>query len=203
MLYRKGDTIGDLKIIEYDKNIKKYKCECIKCGRIKYSSGYVLNQKKGINHSACGNVGLKTKDPIFYQRWQSMRNRTNGNSYHAKDSYKNIDSDEFKYFIDFYDAMYDSFIEISNKIGKENTSLERIDINKSYSKENCCWIEKRDQPKNTRRVKSFKAIDPKGNEYISRNVTEFCKDHDLKRSTVSDVLNGRLKSCKGWFFVYI
>ena len=98
--------------------------------------------------------------------------------------------------------MYESFLEASQIYGKANTSLERVDVNKPYSKDNCKWVHKKEQPTNQRKIKSFKAMSPTGEEYIAKNVTQFCREHDLHRGSVSDVLHGRSRHHRGWIFTY-
>lgn len=179
--------------------------ECTICKRRKKMTQNVINAKSGIYYKACGQF-LKQKDKIFYNRWENMRYRTTSDNYDHYEYYKGkgINSDEFKYFIDFYDALYESFLEHAKIYGKNNTSLERIDISKSYTKENCTWVTLAEQKGNTSRTKTFKAIDPEGNIYLSKNVTKFCKEHNLVRSTLSDKLNKKNKSSfyKGWYFTY-
>lgn len=53
-------------------------------------------------------------------------------------------------FEEFKNDMYDSYIELSNKIWEKYVSIERLDNNKSYSKENCKWIHINEQQKNRR-----------------------------------------------------
>ena len=133
-----------------------------------------------------------------------MRSRTTNKNYWAFSEYggRGINSDEFENFIDFYDLMYESFLIASELYGKENTSLERIDVNKSYSKDNCKWIHIKEQAGNQRRVREFEAISPTGERYISRNLTKFCKEHNLHRPSASDVLHGRSSHHRGWKFTY-
>lgn len=198
---------GDLKCLKYlyvtDKYHKVYLMKCTKCGREKEMKEYVVKQKKGILHKSCGK-GLKTQDKIFYRKWQSMRTRTTNENYWAFSEYggRGICSDEFENFIDFYDSMYQSFIIAAEKYGKENVSLERIDVNKSYSKDNCKWIHIKEQPGNQRKVREFEAISPTGERYISRNLTKFCEEHGLHRPSASDVLHGRSKHHRNWKFTY-
>lgn len=202
-----GKTYGDLICLKYlytvNRSQKVYLMKCTICGREKEMKGYVVKSGTGISHKACGK-GLKTKDEIFYSRWQAMRTRTTNENYWAFSEYggRGINSDEFENFIDFYDLMYESFLVAAEKFGKKNVSLERIDNNKSYSKDNCKWIHIKEQQSNQRKVKMFKAISPSGEVYITRNVTKFCEEHGLNRQTVSDVLNGRSTNHKGWKFTY-
>ena len=175
--------------------------ECQKCGRRKEMLGATIYRSAGIFHKSCGK-GLKTLDPVFYDRWQAMRTRTTNPNYEHADRYVNrgINSEAFKNFIDFYDAMYDSYLELANKIGSHNVSLERKDVNGNYDPDNCIWIPKQDQPKNTSRTVKFKAIYPDGHTEIHKNVTDFAISHGIHPAAVSDCLNGRSKSAKGYKF---
>lgn len=102
---------------------------------------------------------------------------------------KNINSDEFRYFIDFYDAMYESYKELADTIGAQNTSLERLDNNKHYSKSNCIWIPKQNQQKHTSRIVKFEVTFPDGHTEIHQNIREFTTKYNLNDSTIQDCLN--------------
>ena len=202
-----GDIFGDLKCVDifYSQKYRQdvYKMKCLKCNREKDMLGSTIRLEKGITHSACGQ-GLKTKDLTFYNRWQAMKTRTNNPNYpHYKDyGGRGINSDQFKYFVDFYDLMYDSFLECADRIGKENTSLERIDVNGNYCVENCMWIDKKDQPKNQRKTINFIATFPDGHTEICRNVMGFAKEHDLDSSSIYDCLSGKYRQHKNYKFNY-
>ena len=204
-----GQVYDDLLCVEKvpnDKYMNEYRMRCTVCGREKNMIDHTVFKHCGTTHKACGK-GLKTLDPVFYDRWQAMRTRTTNSNYHATHRYKDrgIDSEEFKYFIDFYDAMYDSYVEACERIGDpHNVSLERKDINKSYTKENCEWIDKHDQPKNTCKTTHFTAIDPDGNVYENcSNLTEFAREHGLDPGASRDALNGRISHHKHWKFYRI
>ena len=205
-----GDVMGDYKCVDIIKKrhtgkypyiSKYYVMECQKCGRRKEMLGATIYRSAGIFHKSCGK-GLKTLDPVFYDRWQAMRTRTTNPNYEHADRYVNrgINSEAFKNFIDFYDAMYDSYLELANKIGSHNVSLERKDVNSSYDPDNCIWIPKQDQPKNTSRTVKFKAIYPDGHTEIHKNATDFAISHGIHPAAVSNCLNGKSKSAKGYKF---
>ena len=79
-----------------------------------------------------------------------MRDRTTNTNKKEANRYVNrgINSDEFRYFIDFYDALYPSWVEIRKKYPANEISLDRIDNDKSYTKDNCRWVHYKDQYKN-------------------------------------------------------
>lgn len=44
---------------------------------------------------------------------------------------------------------FENFLEDMGRMPADNYSIERIDVNGDYCPENCCWIPKNDQAKNT------------------------------------------------------
>lgn len=205
--YNIGDIAGDLECIDIKKEPHvgtKYLMKCAVCGREKWMLGSTIAYQKGITHKACGQ-GLKTKYPTFYDRWQAMRTRTTNEKYQHYADYggRGINSDEFQYFIDFYDAMFDSYMELANVIGEKNTSLERKDVNKGYTKENCIWIDKHQQQGNCRKTLHFIVTFPDGHTEIHKNALAFAKEHNLHGPSVVDVLNGRTSHHHNYKFTKI
>lgn len=196
---------GDLIVVEdlgkNDADQKLVKVKCTVCNRTKVAKEYVLKQGRGTTHSACGR-GLKTANKKFYAHWQNLRTRTNNPNYDHASSYSGISSKEFELFIDFYDAMYDSYIIASEKYGEANITLDRIDPSKDYCKVNCRWVDKDIQGSNVKRSKLKKAVSPQGEIIYFRSTVKFAKKHDISASTIRDYLNPKTKlsSAKGWHF---
>ena len=198
-----GDKFDDMELIGEtynDKGIYCFIAKCCKCGREKLMIPNTLKRRSGTRHSSCGK-GLKTINKTFHSRWTAMRTRTTNPNYAHYEDYggRGINSDEFEYFIDFYDAMYESFVECSKKWGETNTSLERIDVNGNYCKDNCIWIHIDEQKGNQRKTVEFVATNEElGMEIHSKNLTKFCRDYNLNASCIRDVMTGRLTSYQGW-----
>lgn len=199
--------VGSSKDYTYNKSGKLisvrnvYLMECNICGRKKNMLSSTIRMHKGTSHKSCGK-GLKTLSHHFHDRWAAMRTRTTNPNYSHADRYskRGINSDEFELFIDFYDAMFASFEKLANKIGPENTSLERIDINKSYTKENCIWIDKRDQPKNTCRTVYFEVTYPDGTVEKHNRLGDFCRANGICYDSALDCMNGKINFAKGFKF---
>lgn len=197
--YNIGDRIDDIVIqsIFQDpnrSNVTTYHVKCAICGREKDMLGPTIFRHSGTTHKACGK-GLKLQDPLFYSKWQSMRSRTtNPNMDHYKDyGGRGINSDEFANFIDFYDSMYPSYVEAYVQYGN-NVSLERVDANGNYCKDNCTWIDVAKQRGNTRKTVYFQLIDLYGHVYTFKNINEFCEEHGFNHSVIHDLITGRLQT---------
>lgn len=107
--------------------------------------------------------------------------------------------------------MYQAYVFAKKKYRKELTkknvlSIERIDFNKNYCKDDCIWIPLNEQAKNTRRVRWFKATRIKTGETIMfRNQSEFARQYKLNGSAINGCLTQpeKRKQHSGWKFCYI
>ena len=60
--------------------------------------------------------------------------------------------DEWNEFINFKNDMYESYLKHADEFGEYETTLERMDVNGNYEKNNCTWATKMEQVRNTSRV---------------------------------------------------
>lgn len=86
---------------------------------------------------------------VFYRKFRSLLSRCNNKK---SDSYKRYwwrwISCEWKKFEDFYADMYETYIEHCNIHWAKNTTIDRIDVNGNYNKENCRWVWWKQQARN-------------------------------------------------------
>lgn len=195
-----GNQYGDIKIKSYEGKrggAVLYGCECQICGREKIMQRGNIKEGKGIEHRWCS-MSLKNEKYIkeFRSRWANMRDRTTNpknDRYHCYGG-RGISSDEFEYFIDFYDCLYDSFLEHVEEYGVKNTTLERIDVNKGYTKENCTWTTWDKQHKNKQDTVYFRVVHQDGTEDIECDISKYEKDHNMSHNFIFNRLYNIVKT---------
>lgn len=183
-------------------NNRNYLCKCKVCGRTKRTQLKHLKNGLGILHKTCG-LGIKQQDKRFYLIWAGMRRRTTSPKCSSYCNYggRGISSDYYKNFIDFYDDLYEDYKEHIKKYGIENTTLDRIDVNGNYEKNNVRWATRHEQNNNTRnQLRTYIGISPEGKRYTFNNIRKFSEEHNLRKENVSCVIRGKDKTHYGWHF---
>lgn len=123
-----------------------------------------------------GEVIRNTKSR-FYAIWNGIKSRTMNPKEKSFADYgaRGIKMDEkWLDFVGFYNDMYESY----KASGLEKPTIERIDNNGDYTKENCKWISKAKQAGNKRNTKW---ITWKGQ---TKYLTEWGRELGVKRSTM-------------------
>ena len=135
-----------------------FKCDC---GNEK--TIWVAAVKSG-NTKSCGcwqkdnpvNLSHGMSDTRFYQTWKSMKRRCYGKNTNAYCDYggRGIKV-EWQSFEEFRGDMYGSYLEHVAKYGERNTTIERMNNDGNYSKENCRWATQKEQVMSTRHNRYF------------------------------------------------
>lgn len=88
----------------------------------------------------------------FKEIYRCMNRRCTENNRKDNKRYKNKwIRVEWTCFEDFYSDMRESYVEHSNKYWELNTSIDRINSDLNYSKDNCRWVTMKEQHSNIRR----------------------------------------------------
>lgn len=103
-------------------------------------------------------------------------------------------------FVDFYDDFIDSYLKHIEEFGVKETTLDRIDVNGNYTKDNLRWATWSEQAKNKRKT-IVKATN--GLVEISGGVNDVAKQIPCDNSCIYDCINGKLKKIKGFTITVI
>jgi hypothetical protein len=151
-----GQKFGRLTAVKFDNSIKRkhfwlFKCDC---GNFKVINKF--SATKGLTKS-CGcilkdNPSAKKhgmKNTSFYVKFGLILSRCNNehNNRYKNYGFRGIKC-LWKTFEEFKDDMYESYLKHVEEFGEKNTTIDRIDNDGNYCKENCKWSTKKEQYKN-------------------------------------------------------
>jgi hypothetical protein len=132
----------------------------------------------------------------LYVVWINMRNRCHNPKNHG---FKNYGGRGIKVMF----TCFEDFQEWALKAGyRKGLSIDRIDNDGPYSRDNCRWATQEQQVRNTRRQKRFWAISPIGRFFGGTVIVDFARRHDLAQQVIGRCLKGQFRQHKGWRFYY-
>lgn len=125
---------------------------------------------------------LLSKSPE-YKVWQGMKGRCH-NPTHA--DYYNYGARGISVSQEWRDS-FDRFLEDMGKRPSDKHTIERLDNDKGYCKENCCWLLRVDQAKNKRKERRSAGTSP--NYEIKRQAYLRRKEREAATQESSDSYN--------------
>ena len=181
-----GKQFGLWEVLEDVKINGKHFCNCrCSCGvtKLVLASNLLsgLSKNCGKKHTDLYVGGLTCTR--FGRIWGGMVSRctkTNAKDYPRyggrgiKCLWDNIDA--------FYVDMYESYLDHVKLYGEKDTTLDRIDNDGNYCKENCRWVTRQEQQLN--KSNTYTIVDNDG-ELLS--IQGYCKKHDISYSMINHI----------------
>ena len=219
-----GKKFGELTVIKrigycQEKGKKRpiWLCKC-KCGNFKRKEQGDLTRRRNVNLK-CDKCHLEEKSnrakshgdsySKLYKIWHNLRNRCDNknDTYHYNNYGGRGIIYDFKWnkYENFKNDMWYKYTRaiLCQGINIKNITIERINVNGNYNKNNCIFIPMNKQQENRRNVKIFRAISPKNKIYIEKNSAKFARNHSLTASHIRECLRGEIIHHKQWNFEYI
>ena len=174
-----------------NKTIRHLKTNPLTSGVTKSCGCY--NNEQRIKRSFRHGMKKDVKTFRFYRIWQGIKARCSNKNTPQYNNYggRGIEiCEEWKDdFLNFKKDMFDSYFEHTSEFGEKNTSIDRIDNDGNYCKNNCKWSTREQQANNKSNNKFITYND------VTKTLSNWCREFNLNYSTVCNRINR-----EGWSF---
>jgi hypothetical protein len=184
LAFPSGFTFNKLTIVEYNSEKRKYLCLC-ECGnKVFIRTDHIRDtqtkscgcwRKKFVRTWVVDNKKLLTQnDWLLYNRWYAMYSRCYKPNNPA---YKNYGARGIKMCEEWLKSPY-SFIKDMSTGFEKSLTIDRINVDGNYCKENCRWATKKEQSLN-KRISVI--VTYKGK---TQNLSQWADELNIDRSTI-------------------
>lgn len=203
-----GRKFGRLTVIKRDNRRQgklRWTCLC-KCGTIIHTRGDGLREGRS-KSCGCLHKEIVSKSSFkhgltrtrFYQIFKDMKARCNNKTLKCYKNYggRGIKS-EWESFEEFKHDMYKSYLEHMKQFSRKiDTTLDRVDNNGNYNKENCKWSTWIEQNRNKRTNKlNWDKVNEIRKDFIPKNkmkqYSEMGKKYGVHWSMISKVIKKKI-----------
>jgi len=164
--------------------------KCNVCGREKKVNINAMATGIGNSHMHCINDSNVKFTKQFKSEFNAMKNRCNNpdNDRYNRYGGRGITCD-YEYLIDFYDDFYYMYLRHVTNRGESETTIDRIDINKGYTKDNIKFATYKEQARNKSTNRGIKIIDRSNNyEYYFNSIAAGVEYLHVPRTNVDGAL---------------
>lgn len=194
MEYRIGDIIEDMIVTEETKIktlsrgkefwSKRIVCTCRVCGREKLFQPSALNRLVGTSHRMCNHSEterIRSEYPEFYRCWSHIKARINNPNIDHFERYGGRGlTNDYEYFVDFCDDLFESYLEHVKIHGLKDATIERKNNDLGYVKGNIVWATWKQQAVNRCTTVNYEITDVlTGQSYRTNNLKAFCDEHEI------------------------
>jgi len=196
-----GVKFGELTVLYMDTiqtNIGKYKrprwvCQC-SCGVVKSICGSDL-RSGNTNSCGCKHYTKVTKhnlcQSVEYKTWRSIKTRCLNPNFDQYDDYGGRGITVCDEWID----SFETFLKDMGSRPSNKHSIDRIDNDKNYCKENCRWVTRKEQCRNkrTNRINSIEIANEIRNKYKTNKYTQeqLAEEYGCPNYTIQYIVNNK------------
>jgi len=167
--------------------------KCNICGREKEVNINVMANDVGTSHMYCINHPDVRFTLHFKSLFNNMKTRCNNPNYEKFHRYggRGITCD-YEYLIDFYDDFYDLYLKHVEQYGEKETTIDRINADGNYTKDNIRFATNLEQFRNRTDMRSVKIIDTiNGDEWYFNSIGYAAEFFNISRTRLDNILYDR------------